>query len=309
LTSKSPLSKFTSEFDPSSPAKRQSEFYTGEDMDDRQDLDKKGIKFGNIMQVQKVSIQDKQEESRERYITARKYVRELLELKIWEDSNGNVLNKKKILEECDKVLKIAENVFLLMNIRVKEIVEPLSDSAMTIYPADEKQELASFYQMNVPEICDFPYAFLAKLKICLITICGDVSLFNQGYSRILEQKMNNGLFVLKELKTPEDVRDFWYKIILCHFIKVEPEMYENWKELLKNEGGAGSRKKGELGELVDTLKCVMKPQELLKTTLPQVQLKMKFLKKELRNFEPICFDEEWWDMKHQEMYNSHKSFD
>jgi len=228
-------------------------------------------------------------------------------MRIYEDHQGHVLGKKKSVEESEKLMKAAESVFLIMNIRLKEITDMISDSSMFIYPIEERRELAAFYQLLVPEVCDFPYAFLVKLKICMITVCGEVDLTHLSFQNVLEQKMNNGLFVLKNLVTQEAVRDYWYRIVTFHFIKANPGMYEEWKLFVQGESIYSplmrkATNKTYIDEMLMTFKGILRPQDIA-GKFEQMQPKIKFLMKHLKSFEAIWSDEEWWDMRYLEMRN------
>jgi len=264
---------------------------------------KSTIKLGKLMYFQKVSNEERVQESRDRFKTAIRYIRQLKEIKIWEDDEGKVLNKKRVMEESEKVLRLAESIFMIMNIQVKELLESVTDSSLTMFLVEDRVALAFFYQILAPLVCDFPHAFLTKIKLGLLSVCGDVNLYKPNSSLVLEQKFKNGLFVLKELNNPDSIRDHWYKVVVWHFIKAEPRMFEEWKLLLQGEAASPVKKKearSEVDELVHALKYVMRPHDKHKTKITHAEIKAKFIKRELKIFEPICFDEEWWDMKHKE---------
>jgi len=246
------------------------------------------VKFETMTQSP-LSPQERKEESEDRLKKMRKYIRQMEELK------QISLNHKKDSEENEKIFKLSEETFSVLNIQVKEIDEPVGDSLLTIFPFEQKDQLSNFYYMLVQEISEFPYTFLSKIKVLLFTICGEVSLLNPASHKHLNQKLNNGLFIVNQLKARENIRQHLYRIICYHFLKVEPQNYRNWRELF----GSGSSK-GDLDDIALTLICIMKQSKALKAILTNADKKIKFLKNALIEFEPSFFDEEWWNLKQRE---------
>jgi len=235
------------------------------------------MKFGKVMQLTKVSSEERVQESRDRYKTAIRYIRELKEIKIWEDNEGKLLNKKRIMEESERALKLAESIFMIMNVQVKELMESVSDSSLTMFLVDDRVALAFFYRILAPLICDFPHAFLSKIKLSLISVCGDVNFYKPNSSQVLEQKFKNGLFVLKEAKNPDSIRDHWYKVVVWHLIKTQPRIYEQWRLLLEGEAASPVKKKeirSDVDELAHALKYVMRPHDPHKVKITHAEIKL-----------------------------------
>lgn len=306
----SPVKGFSPEPEPHSPTrgktltKNESQSSLGM-IDDKDEHERRStIKFGKVMQLQKVSNQEKTEESLDRFKLALKYLKELREVRIWEDAEGRTLTKKRSQEEGEKIIKLAENIFAIMNIQVKEIIETITDSTLTIFPVDDRIELATFYQLFAPEVCELPFAFLSKLKISLLTLCGEVCFYKPSSGAVLEQKIRNGLFVLKDLQTAEAIRDWWFKIVVCHLVKAEPKILEEFKMFVQEEMSSPNGKKkdakDEVNELTHIFKYVMQPFDSPRAKSSRSEMKAKFMKKQLKQFEPVLFDESWWDIKHKE---------
>ena len=261
------------------------------------------IKFGKVMQLHKISNEEKTEESLDRFKLAVKYLKELREIRLWEDLEGRAFTKKKSQEESEKIIKLAENIFGILNIQFKEIYETISDSSLTFFAVEDRIELATFFQHFAPELCSLPFAFLSKLKVSVLTVCGEVCLYKPSSAAILEQKIRNGLFVLKDLQNAEAVHDWWFKIVVCHLVKAEPKILEEYKVFIQEEMSSPTKKregKSEVDDLINVFKYVMQPFDSPKTKSSRTEMKAKFLKKQLKYFEPVLFDESWWDLKHKE---------
>jgi len=293
LLIKTPILSPTSEKNPNSPFKS---FLDTKDLEGSPNYSAsptpshRQVKFETQPQIV-VTPTEKKEESEDRFKRIRKYIRQIEEIK---ESDRQIT--KEMNEDCDKVLALIDDSFLVLNISAKEIHDTVGDSAITLFAIENNFALAKLYFPIIQEISEFPYSFLSKIKLILLTVCEEVSLTNPSYIKVLNQKKNNGLFILSELTTRELIREHLYRVIMYHFIKIEPNFYHRWRENF----GALNHKKGDLHDIVQTLLCIIKPTKTLKLTLPLAEQKMKIMKEELTNFDSIFFDEDWWNLKRRE---------
>jgi len=175
---------------------------------------------------------EQKEESKARNHSIRKLVEELQEERYVQSDHLNFKENQKLqADETERVIAIAEEILPVMNIKVRSKMDVVHDSVMVIQPIEDRNNLAVFYKSFVPVLCQIPFGFLSKIRISLITVCQQIDLFSSNYMGILEQKLLNGLFVMKRLSTKEQIRDHLYRIVLYHFIKKKTGFYDEWKSL------------------------------------------------------------------------------
>jgi len=242
------------------------------------------------------------EDSKERLYKVQKLVKELEEERyIVQDYLNYKQNQKLLADETERVVEIAETILPVMNLTVRSKMDAVHDSVMVIHPIEDRNNLADFYRKFIPILCHLPFGFLSRLRISVVTVCQQVDLFSPNYLGILEQKLLNGLFIIKRLSTREHVRDHWYRIVLYHFIKKKTGFYDEWKSLwaesqARNKADSAranvnSRQKPTaFSDLLLTFKRVMAGGNIRgQEDSPTVKELAEFLKDHLAEFDPSSF--------------------
>jgi len=241
------------------------------------------------------------DESMARFFKVQKLVAELKkDTPLPEKLIGSKHTEKFEAKENERIISLAEQILPIMNIAVRLHQARTNDSVMQVYPVENRAAIAGFYKTFIPILCQIPFSFLAKLKISVFNVCSQVELYNDNNIGVLEQKLLNGLFILKRLPSKEDVRDHLYRIVLYHFVKKRPIFYNEWKKRWNDEQIPRTLNKkhtvNAFGELLNTFQKFMSKNE---QEIDEICIgRMEYLRMQLEEFDPDSFAEEEWERNH-----------
>ena len=261
------------------------------------------LKLLKSLQAMKTLAFEK-DESRVRLQKAEKLFPQLQIPPMPDESYGVRLIAKMLAKETDRVTEIAESLMSTMNFTVRVQLEQNEDSGMILYPIEDRVTLVSFYKTFLPMIYHFPYSFLVKIKLSMITLCRQVQLFKSSHVGVLDQKLLNGLFVLSKLTTPEGIRRHWYRIVIYHFVKRNPSFYDEWKKQINQEQQGVTDKRTAFGELV-RLFVKMMTMKNIEHEPKDVCMKIEMINQKLQEFDPEGFTREWWCLKESILQKDH----
>lgn len=180
-------------------------------------------------------IQHKVDEKMDIYLLSDEYQRLLA---AW---RGDIIpfydNQRKVkslsLAERDgSVTKVFEEVMEMYQLQVTLVNEHIHDSALTVNPLN-KESLAFSQYLNILliQMTKFPHTFFRKVGLRIFSFCDSVILNKSDHKEIYYKRALSGLFEVEKLKTLQEIKLYFYKLICYHIAQTSETFHSEWMKI------------------------------------------------------------------------------
>jgi len=167
---------------------------------------------------------------------------------------------------------LVEMVLHLYNVKFSLITEKVEDSALTISPIKDEEQLKRYLAVLLPEVAKFPSTMFKRFGINLFNFCETIELKKEEFREVYTKKVTNGTFFIQDHEYPHKVRTHLFKIVCYHVNQHQKDFAKQWKSLnpsgfnyIKGWEGKGKLKgfinkdatKSILDDQVEILSCLL----------------------------------------------------
>jgi len=200
-----------------------------------------------------------------------------LTLQYW----NNIIVKAKFIE---KVIVEAEAILDMFKIAMTQVTKQFEST--TIKPLSKKERLAAVLMIIIPELCNLPYSFIMKLKIKTIVFCDELVSNSSTQNRYLPF----GIIEVNRCENSKKTLDYFYSIVLDHFLLQEPGFVKDWSEFLALMYPNKLQKRNCLADIIETMQMLFSQgKKSFSIQDNEMALKAWKLRNKLNEFDPEGF--------------------
>ncbi len=193
----------------------------------------------------------------------------------------NIVIKAKFVE---KVIVEAESILNLFKITLTQVTKQFD--SRTIKPLSRRDTLAAVLMIIIPELCSLPYSFIMKLNIQAIAFCDELLSKTTTQTRYRPF----GIIEVKNCDNTNKTLDYFYSLIIDHFLLKEPGFIRDWSEFLAMIYPKKLQKKTCFSDITDTMKSLFSSgKKSFAIQDNEAALKAWKLRNKLNEFDPEGF--------------------